>query len=90
MDKKEKYIKFIVDDLVKKTEIDYDEKYMKFPFFFSKSSYVTFSPTPPFSIFLPKRHFSIYLKDTYGVTDEEVKNIYNLYKERIKSLINYE
>ena len=32
MNKKEKYINFIVDDLIKKTEIDHDQETIKLPF----------------------------------------------------------
>ncbi len=95
MDKKEKYINYIVGDLVKKTDIDYDKKEILVPFspfitlpftllFSSLFSFTFFSSGPFF------RSLSKYLKEMYGTTDEEIETIWERYKERIQSLINNE
>tara|TARA_R110000751_G_scaffold15833_1_gene50850 strand:+ start:725 stop:982 length:258 start_codon:yes stop_codon:yes gene_type:complete len=83
MDKKERYYNFIVDDMVKKTEIDHDKKRIKFPFHSLYTSFFFFL-TPPLSFFplFPK-----YITERYGTHDGEIKIIWNLYKEKIQSLI---
>jgi hypothetical protein len=83
MDKKEKYINYVVDDLVKNTEIDHDQETIKFPFLHSPSSYFSLPPFYPYLF-----TFSIkYVKTRYGARYEEIKIIFILYKERIQSLI---
>ncbi len=91
MDKKEKYINYIVGDLVKKTDIDYDKKEILLPF--SPSPYFLFSSLFSFTFFSSGpffRSLSKYLKEMYGTTDEEIETIWERYKERIQSLINNE
>ena len=85
MDKKEKYINFIVDDLVKNTEIDYVNGYVRAPFLY-----------PPSMNFHKKFYFNLYshpsfmphIKEKYGARNAEVLTIWGEYKERIKTLIN--
>ncbi len=82
MNKQEKYINYIVDDLVKKTEIDYKRKGTS-PFL------------PPFTLFslslnnIPSApgYFSNHIKEMYGVRDEEMEIIWDQYVERIKPFI---
>ena len=80
MDKKERYINYVVGDLVKNTEIDHDQETITLP-------------TPSFPSFSFSHHlyhplsFSKYVKARYGAHDEEIKIIWKLYKERIQSLI---
>ena len=38
MNKKEKYYNYVVEDIVKNTEIDYDQETIKFPFFLANSN----------------------------------------------------
>ena len=93
MNKKEKYINFIVADLVKKTEIDYDRDLIKLPFltpsslfFFLYSSLPLLSPSSP-SLTPLYPSFSNHVRKVYGAHSEEINIIWNLYKERIESLI---
>ena len=74
-----RYINYIVDDLVRNTDIDYDEKIIKFSFFSAPSS-LFFLPSSPYSF------FSKYLKEMYGARDEEIQIIWDLFRERIQSL----
>tara|TARA_B110000211_G_scaffold17441_1_gene18185 strand:- start:47 stop:391 length:345 start_codon:yes stop_codon:yes gene_type:complete len=84
MDKKERYYNFIVDDMVKKTEIDHDKKRIKFPSLPISISFLSLLfPLPPLFLSL----FSKHVIERYGVHDEEMEIIWNLYKERIQSLI---
>ena len=87
MSKKEKYINFIIDDLVSKTEIDYEQGKIKFP-----SSLLSYPSSPLFlfSHYFLFNSFSNYIKEIYGARDEEIEIIWKLYKERIQSLINNE
>ena len=82
MDKKEKYINYVVEDLVSKTEIDYEQGKIKFPFY---SSTLPLPTTLPSFISLPLFFsFSNYIKEKYGAHSEEIEIIWKLYKERIK------
>tara|TARA_R110002126_G_scaffold218330_1_gene364049 strand:+ start:1266 stop:1517 length:252 start_codon:yes stop_codon:yes gene_type:complete len=81
MSKKEKYYNYVVNDLVSKTEIDHDKKRIKFPFHSLYTSF--FYSFPPSPILL----FSKYITERYGTHDGEIKIIWNLYKEKIHSLI---
>ena len=82
MDKKEKYINFIVDDLVTKTEINYEQGRINFPF-----SHIPSHPFYSLSILFILSPFSKYIKERYGTRDEEINIIWRQYKERIQSLI---
>jgi len=85
MDKrKEKYINYVVNHLVKKTEIT--DRYIIFPHNHNKNYLPIHSASPLYG-----NDFVEYIKDTYGAnTMREVETIYNLYRERIQSLINNE
>jgi len=95
MNKKEKYINYIIEDMIKKTDIDYDREKIKFPFYSPISS----SPfLPSLYLFIPSHFsspflfssFSNYIKEKYGAHSEEIEIIWDQYKERIESLINNE
>tara|TARA_R110000751_G_scaffold58320_3_gene123202 strand:+ start:176 stop:475 length:300 start_codon:yes stop_codon:yes gene_type:complete len=99
MDKKERYYNFIVADLVKKTEIDYDQEIIKLPFLHPPHSPSTlYSPFPsPLSNNLLhsffksfSTSFSNHVRKVYGAHSEEINIIWNLYKDRLHSLINNE
>jgi len=81
MDKrKEKYINYVVEDLISNTEIDYDQEKIKYPF---PHSYLLF-----FLPLSPSLSISKYVIERYGIHDNDVDIIWKLYKERIQSLIN--
>jgi hypothetical protein len=85
--KLEKYINYVVEDLVKNTRIDYDKERIYFPFFsfpYSPSLFLILPPTPHH---FPSSSFSKYVQKRYGARDEEMDIIWDQYKERIKSLI---
>lgn len=93
MTPKEKYINYILDDLIKNTKIDYnvtkEEEIIIFPYLPFTSLHLHY-PLPPHlsSCFLSFPTFSKYVQQKYGVRDEEIDNIWGLYKERILDLIN--
>ena len=87
MDKKERYYNFIVDDLIKKTEIDDNKRIISFPpkpHLLSRR-YIHYSEV----IFLKLSSvFYTYILKRYGVQNDEVEMIWGLYRERILTLIN--
>ena len=95
MDKKEKYYNYVVEDLVKNTEIYHDQETIKFPFYYTflSLSIPTYLPlslllsSPPSHYYSLFSHFSNYVIERYGVHDEEMEIIWNLYKEKIQPLI---
>jgi|TARA_R110000803_G_scaffold193342_2_gene256276 hypothetical protein len=91
MDKrKEKYYNFIVDDLVKKTEIFYEREEIRLPFPtplpFLYYSVITEKDKINFIAF-PVHTYALYLSNVYGVKKEELRITYELYEQRLKSLI---
>ena len=83
MDKKEKYINYVVVDMIKNTEIDYDQEKIK-----SHSSIPSLPLSFLFPFSSPLFSFSKYVIERYGIHDNDVDIIWKLYKERIQSLIN--
>ena len=84
------YLDKVIEFLVRDTIIDYDKQKIKFPFpFYYFSSF----RLPFFSLyFSPSRmsssQFSDYCRDIYGLTDEEIKYVWNEYKKVITDKIN--
>tara|TARA_R110000803_G_scaffold122202_2_gene190236 strand:+ start:589 stop:879 length:291 start_codon:yes stop_codon:yes gene_type:complete len=94
MDKrKEKYYNYVISDLVSKTEIEHEQGKISLPFTFSLSYDTFFYYSLSFdlspSFYSPSLiTFSSYLKERYGAQDEETQIIWELYKERIETIIN--
>ena len=88
MDKKqEKYYSYVVEDLVSKTEIDYDQEIIKFPFsfasFFLPFSSLPFIPLSPYFSFA----FSSYLLGRYAI-NEGLSELWGLYINKIKNKVD--
>jgi len=92
MDKKEKYINYIVDKMVRGTIIDYDQEEINYPFSLSSFYPLPFLPLPFSSLFCSyiAISFSKHVKEIYGARDDEVREIWNIYNKRIYPLINNE
>jgi len=87
MDKrKEKYINYVVVDLISNTEIDYDQKKIKYPFLspFSLRS----TRLLPHSLLFSLPPFSKYVIERYGIHDNDVDNTWEIYKGKIKEVID--
>ena len=80
MDKKEGYVNYIIEDLIKKTEIDYILERVRFPFLFGPSTLIPFFSPPPL---LPPSYFYKHIESYYGVPHELKDKIWVIYKERI-------
>ncbi len=88
MSKKEKYINYIVEDLLKKTEIDYDMGMIKpFSSFSSPHPLSSFFPFSLIFYYFSLYPFSKYMQEIYGAREEEVEIIWVRYRQRIHSLI---
>lgn len=80
----------IVDELISKTNIVNNNGSIDFPFisgYIATNLYIYGHGLVMDQI---NRGFPIYLKDNYGSSDEEIDIIWNLYKERLQSLISSE
>ena len=86
MDKKEKYINYVVNKLVTQTKIDYDQGKILPPFYSSFSLYL-FIPPYSYSTLLPIK-FSKHVIERYGIHDNDVDNTWKLYKGKIKEVID--
>jgi hypothetical protein len=80
MDKKGGYVNYIIEDLIKKTEVDYILERVRFPFLFGPSSLTSnYSLLPP----LLSSSFYKHIESYYGVPHELKDKIWVIYKERI-------
>jgi hypothetical protein len=81
MNKKEKYYNYVVNDLVKRSDINYDNKEVTFPFDSTFSSV-------NYRIFLlrskPSNGFSSHVITRYGVNDDEVEMIWGIFRFRFR------
>jgi hypothetical protein len=97
MDKrKEKYYNYVVNDLVKNTEIVYEKQRINFPYPSTNhfpNNLLHSSPATNHSFFTSpsvSSSFSDHIQGKYGTHDYEVEIIWNLYKQRIEILISNE
>ena len=101
MDKrKEKYYNYVLNDLVSKTEVDYDNESVNFPFPIHpithtyptpvhrspSSRFLYHTSLPAYSYFFLS--FSEHCKVVYGLTDEEVFYVWDQFRKIIKDKIN--
>ena len=84
MDKK--FLHRVIDQIVRETKLDYDEKKISFPFYHPSSPTTLFLPLHPFSP--PSPSFSGHCKDIYGLNEEEIKYVWNEYREIIYNKID--
>ena len=89
MGKKERYINFIVDYLVEKTEIDYKRKEIRYTFIpiDKRHTFGFIYPKSNFIMFPYESDLKKYVIDRYGAREEESKAVYNKFIDTIKSII---
>ncbi len=88
MDNK-KYLDKVLGYMVRGTKMDYENEALIFPFPFHPSD---FPSSSPFLIFyhsssFPLSSFTKYCKNTFGLTEEEIKYVFKQYREIIKDKI---
>jgi len=84
MDNK-KYLHKVIDQIVRETRIDYDEKKISSPSFPSLFSSLFFLSPSFFSP--PSPSFSGHCRDVYGLNEQEIKYVWNEYREIIYNKI---
>lgn len=88
-----KYLDMVIGSLVRGTNIDYEKREIIFPFSPYPLSFqlsLPFKYIPPslsFSFSVPTYSFEIYCKNTFGLTEEEIKYVYKQYRDIIKDKI---
>ena len=91
MDKKEKYINYVVNNLVTQTKIDYDQGKILPPSHFPTHLF-SLLPHPnshyPILTTLFFYYFSKYITERYGIHDNDVDNTWEIYKGKIKEVID--
>ena len=75
--KNKKYLDKVVNHLVRSTKIDYGNNKIYYTF-------STFSHSLPFRTRLLPNFFYYYCKDQFGLTDVEIRYVWNEYREIIK------
>ena len=92
MDKQEKYINYIIGDLIKNTEVKNEEEHIVLPFITTYPSFSTFTPYVFLLLIKTPSHlfeeFITYVKGRYGASGDEVIEIWEIYVERIRQLID--
>lgn len=83
-DKHNRYLDRVIDFLVRDTTIDYDREEIKYPFPSFRGSLPIFSPTHVSS---PLPTFSTYVRDIYGLTEEELDYVWEKYRNIINEKI---
>ena len=93
MDNK-KYLDKVIGSLVRGTKMDYENEALIFPFpLLPLSTDLNSYPYFRFSILFASSSFPIssftkYCKNTFGLTEEEIKYVFKQYREIIKDKIN--
>jgi hypothetical protein len=81
-----KFLNKVLDQIVRETEIDYDEERLYTPYLSILSpthhthSFSHFTPLP----LLPPLSFSKHCKEVYGLNDNEMEYVWEEYKEIIR------
>ena len=82
-----KYIDKVIGSLVRGTKIDYDKEEVYFPFFSSSPLLSHLSRFLPSSSHLFPL-FSKYCRNQFGLTEEEIEYVWEIYKDIIKDKIS--
>ena len=81
-----RFIEHIINDLVRDTKIDYDREEIHFPSYPHPT--LLFSLSYRLLTFDSSNSFIMYCKDKYGLTEEEIKYVWDQYKTIIKDKID--
>ena len=81
-DKENIYLDKVIEFLVRDTKIDYDKDEIQFPYLFARHFSLRCLVSPFSSLLIP---FSKYCKVTYGLTDQEIRYVWEEYKNNINN-----
>ena len=87
-DKIKRYLDRVVIELVRGTEIDYEKGIIIFPFSIPSSSNFFFPLSISINLSTPSLSFSDYCRNQFGLTDKEIKYVFNQWREIIKDKIS--
>jgi hypothetical protein len=82
-----KYIEHIIKDMVRDTDIDYDNDRIRSPFFYYPLIYLSSPSYTNRFLSFPSSPFSMYCKNSYGLTEIEIEYVWDQYKTIIKEKI---
>ena len=83
-----RYLDRVVIEIVKDTEIDYDNNLITFLFSIPSSSNFFFPLFISINLSTPSLSFSDYCINMFGLTDKEIKYVWKKYKDIIKDKIS--
>jgi hypothetical protein len=92
-DKKERFLNYVIDDIVSKTKIT-DDDGLKIEFYFLSRYINNTNPIPAKFIYKPSvekqilHYFSLYCKDTYGLSNNDIEYVWLQYMDIIKDKID--
>ena len=87
-----KYLKKVFDTIVSETNINKEKNNIRFPWFNMKlnhlgvmlESHLSYRLREPHPIYYP---FSNHCEDVYGLTDYEIDQVWDNYKEMLKDIV---
>ena len=84
-----KYLDKVIEHLVRRTKIDYDEEMFLPPFPLPSSSFLSPLILPFLQTFLLRNSsFIIHCRDVYGLNEQEIKYVWKEYRNIIKDKID--
>lgn len=81
----ERYINYVAEDLIKKTDIDYLGEYVTFNFYTPKPQHPTPLPLPN----IISSAFRNHVMTIYGVRHNEVQAVWDRYRQKITYVIYF-
>ena len=79
-----KYLDKVIENLIRRTKIDYDKGEIIFPFTTNSTRFSFSKSFHPFYLIFP---FAKYCNKIYGLTDEETEYVHMVYMETLKDKI---
>tara|TARA_R110000822_G_scaffold182462_1_gene322039 strand:+ start:30 stop:308 length:279 start_codon:yes stop_codon:yes gene_type:complete len=91
MDKKEKYINYIVDDLLKKVILDYDRKNIIYDFLpdTMRKTFNVLYFRSNFIMFPYEHEFNDYVTERYGASGDDMYVIWDQFIRGVKEMVDY-
>ncbi len=81
---KNNYLDKVTEQIVRETDIDYDEEMLYTPFPYHIGFFSSFSYLSPL---FPPHYFSHHCKNVYGLNEDEIRYVWSNYQRIIKDKI---